>query len=165
MHRIKTRSINQLKSTVSKQSLIPMILCHANRNRKTGTQLPSVNFNSQDNSPLLKFGARTAERTEWHLARSPNLHGKAHQHAEVTTSQSSEPKGMCPSFSAARMQILNKVQVDLHQHVGLLTEVAEVLKHCQLECAKYCQRPCGNASFWESYEAEVLYCHAKICQN
>lgn len=80
---------------VSKQSPIPMTLRHANRNRKTGTQLPSVNFSSQKNNPLLKFGARTAEETEWYLARSLNLHGKAHQHAEVPISQCSEPKGIC----------------------------------------------------------------------
>lgn len=95
MHRIKTRTINQPKSAVSKQSPIPTISSHANRNRKTGTQLPSVNFSSQKNNPLLKFGARTAEETEWHLARSLNLYGKAHQHAEVPISQHSEPKGMC----------------------------------------------------------------------
>lgn len=107
MHRIKTRSINQLGSAASKQSPVPMILHHVNRNRKTGTQLPSVNFKSQKNNPLLKFWARTAEGTGRHWARSLNLHGKAHQHAEVTISQHSEPKGMCPGFSAALMQTLN----------------------------------------------------------
>lgn len=73
------------------------------------------------------------------FGKASNLHCKAHQHAEVTISQRSGTKGMCPSLSAALMQTLNKVQVDLHQHAGLLTELAEVLKHCQLECAKYCQ--------------------------
>lgn len=73
VHRIKTRSINQLKSAVSEHSPNVMILHHANRNRKTGTQFPSVNFSSQKNNPLLKFGARTAEETEWHLARSLNF--------------------------------------------------------------------------------------------
>lgn len=140
-----------------------MILRHANRNRKTGTQLPSVNFSSQKNNPMLKFGARTSEETEWHLTRSLNF--MARLTSMLTISQHSEPKGMCPRFSAALMQTLNKVEVDVHQHVGLLTELAEVLKYCQLECAKYFQGPCGNASFWESYEAEILYCHAKIHQT
>lgn len=104
VHRIKTRSINQLKSPVSKQSPIPLFLHHANRNRNSAS---CCKLESQKNNPLLKFGARTAEGTEWLLARSLNLHCKVHQHVEFTISQHFEPKGMCLCFSATLMQTLN----------------------------------------------------------
>lgn len=97
VRRIKTRSINQLQSADSKQSPIPMIWRHAKRNRKTGTQLPSVNFNSQENNPLLELGARTAEGTAWHLARSLTLHGTAHQHAEVTIPSAQSQRECAPA--------------------------------------------------------------------